>query len=94
MPARRATSYVCYALSIALVGCLASATYDVVVESYGAGPPYYGRTTNMDKWTNPVPGLLAIDLPGLGVAGGLLYLGLRLWRSCGRPNRRTGASGS
>jgi hypothetical protein len=35
----------------------------------------------MDKWTNPVPGLLAIDLPGLVIAGGLVYFGLRQRRS-------------
>lgn len=81
MRAKRAISYGCFALSIALIGWLAWITYDVVVESYGPGPPYYGRTTNMDKWTNPVPGLLAIDLPGLGIAIGLVYVGLHLWRS-------------
>ena len=77
MRAKQVISYGCFALSIALLGCLAWITYDVVVESYGPGPPYYGRTTNMDKWTDPVPGLLAIDLPGLGIAGGLVYFGLR-----------------
>jgi hypothetical protein len=24
-------------------------------EAYGSGAPYYGRTTNMDKWSNPWP---------------------------------------
>ena len=88
MPARQSISYACFALAIAIVGYLAWATFDVVAESYGSGPPYYGRTTNMDKWTSPVPGLLAIDLPGLGIAGGLIYLGLHLRR------RSTGASRS
>jgi hypothetical protein len=23
------------------------------IEYYGDGPPYYGRSVNMDKWTNP-----------------------------------------
>jgi hypothetical protein len=78
MTAMRPISSACFALALALVGYLAWATFDVVAESYGSGPPYYGRTTNMDKWTSPVPGLLAIDLPGLGIAGGLIYLGLRL----------------
>ena len=88
MTAMRPTSYACFVLALALVGYLAWATFDVVAESYGSGPPYYGRTTNMDKWTSPVPGLLAIDLPGLGIAGGLIYLGLRL------RSRFTGASSS
>ena len=86
MTATRPSSYACFALALALVGYLAWATFDVVAESYGSGPPYYGRTTNMDKWTSPVPGLLAIDLPGLGIAGGLIYLGRRLrTRSAGAP---------
>jgi hypothetical protein len=35
--------------------------YTHLVEAFGNGPPYYGRTMNMDKWTNPVPILLVID---------------------------------
>ncbi|MBY4833314.1 hypothetical protein [Burkholderia dolosa] len=30
-------------------------------DAYGDGPPYYARTTNMDKWTNPLPTLEIID---------------------------------
>ncbi|WP_175664265.1 hypothetical protein ACN9MG_25260 [Burkholderia ambifaria] len=30
-------------------------------EAYGDGPPYYSRTTNMDKWTSPLPFLGVID---------------------------------
>ncbi|KVM70312.1 hypothetical protein WJ59_00600 [Burkholderia gladioli] len=30
-------------------------------EAYGDGPPYYGRTTNMDKWESPLPMLLPVD---------------------------------
>ncbi|WP_175922586.1 hypothetical protein [Burkholderia latens] len=30
-------------------------------EAYGDGPPYYARTTNMDKWTNPLPLLGMVD---------------------------------
>jgi hypothetical protein len=76
----RLISYACFAAAIALIAVLAWASYGIIVESYGPGPPYYGRTTNMDKWTNPVPGLLTIDLPGLALAAGLAYVGLRLRR--------------
>lgn len=31
---------------------------DSIVGAYGDGPPYYGRTTNMDKWESPVPALI------------------------------------
>lgn len=30
-------------------------------EAFGSGPPYYSQTTNMDKWTNPIPILLIVD---------------------------------
>ncbi|RKP50746.1 hypothetical protein [Trinickia fusca] len=32
-----------------------------LIEAYGSGAPYYSRTTNMDKWTNPLPILGAVD---------------------------------
>ena len=85
MPMKRLMSYACFAASITLIAVLAWASYGVILESYGSGPPYYGRTTNMDKWTNPVPGLLAIGLPGLVLAGGLAYLALRLRSRAKRP---------
>ena len=28
---------------------------DSLAEAYGAGPPHYGGTTNMDKWSSPWP---------------------------------------
>ena len=36
-------------------------SYDSLNDAFGSGPPYYSRTTNMDKWSNPVPGLLMLD---------------------------------
>ncbi|MFM0592295.1 hypothetical protein [Paraburkholderia dilworthii] len=35
-------------------------------EAYGGGPPHYSMTTNMDKWTNP--------LPTLGIINGITLL--------------------
>ncbi len=29
--------------------------YLALNEAYGAGPPYYAMTTNMDKWSSPWP---------------------------------------
>jgi hypothetical protein len=92
MATKRLLSYACLAAAIALIALLAWINYEVIAESYGSGPPYYGRTTNMDKWTNPMPGLAAIDLPGLVVAGGLGYLGLRLRRRLDRHGPSAGAS--
>jgi hypothetical protein len=68
-------------LGTALPGCtlLAAAwfNYAVLTEAFGSGPPYYGRTTNMDKWTNPVPAIVAVDLVAVVAA-------LLLWRFAGR----------
>nr|WP_309690726.1 hypothetical protein [Armatimonas sp.] len=33
-------------------------------ESYGSGPPYFSRTVNMDKWSDPTPQLLYFSIPG------------------------------
>lgn len=47
--------------ALAFFGFVAWLNYDALSEAYGSGPPYYSRTTNMDKWHNPLPGLIAID---------------------------------
>lgn len=40
---------------------------DLLNEAYGAGPPYYGRTANMDKWTSPWPVVLVVNAVALAV---------------------------
>ncbi|WP_042339225.1 hypothetical protein [Paraburkholderia ferrariae] len=32
-----------------------------LLEAYGSGEPYYSRTTNIDKWSNPLPVLAVVD---------------------------------
>lgn len=61
-------------LGILLLGLILYINVTTLWESYGNVPPYYGRSTNMDKWSNPWPGLVIID--ALAV---LLYLGIRRW---------------
>ena len=39
---------------------------DLLAEAYGEGPPYYGRTTNMDKWSDPWPVVLMMSAIALG----------------------------
>jgi hypothetical protein len=63
-----------------IVAVVALFVYTNVTEYFGDGPPYYGRTTNMDKWENPVPLLLALGIPGLVVGVGCWWLGSRLTR--------------
>ncbi|MDR5765172.1 MULTISPECIES: hypothetical protein [unclassified Caballeronia] len=43
-------------------------------EAYGDGPPYYARTTNMDKWTDPLPALVAVDAIAVVQIAAILYL--------------------
>lgn len=54
----RTTGLLCALAFLGFVGWL---NYDALCEAYGSGPPYYSRTTNMDKWNNPLPGLVPID---------------------------------
>jgi hypothetical protein len=54
-----------------------SLNVDVYQELYSAGPPYFGRTENMDKWANPMPWLIPVD--GLFVAL-LSWIGWHLGR--------------
>jgi hypothetical protein len=41
--------------------------YINLTEAYGSGPPYYNRTTNMDKWSSPIPFLIVVNLIALGI---------------------------
>ena len=36
--------------------------YHNLLGAFGNVPPYYGKSTNMDKWTNPVPYLIAMNV--------------------------------
>jgi multisubunit Na+/H+ antiporter MnhC subunit len=48
-------------VALGLVGLAAYINVQSLVEAYGSGPPYFGRTTNMDKWSSPLPALLMLD---------------------------------
>lgn len=62
---------------MALLGTALWLNVNVLTETYGAGPPYFGRTTNMDKWSSPWPWLGPVD-----VVAALAILGIM------RPRRR------
>ena len=44
-----------------------------LTEAFGSGPPYYDRTTNMDKWSNPLPVLAAVDALGVFAIAAVFY---------------------
>jgi len=48
-------------IALGFLGFVAWLSYDSLSEAFGSGPPYYSRTTNMDKWHNPIPGLVMLD---------------------------------
>lgn len=54
--------------------------YEALTEAYGSGPPYYSRSTNMDKWRDPLPELIVADILVSLAAGGLLWAGRRRLR--------------
>ena len=60
-------------LMIVIVVALTVRDYTILMDAYGSGPPYYGRTTNMDKWTNPWPQLMVINVLGIAVLGFLAH---------------------
>jgi hypothetical protein len=60
------------ALIATTVAVCAWASTRVWDEAYGAGPPYYGRTTNMDKWEDPRSQLLWLNGSGLMLVAALL----------------------
>lgn len=41
--------------------------FNILTEAYGTGPPYYSRTTNMDKWASPLTYLILLDVVVLGL---------------------------
>jgi multisubunit Na+/H+ antiporter MnhC subunit len=53
--------------SIAILVVTIWINYISLAEAYGNGPPYYSRTTNMDKWSNPIPFLIVVDIIAIGI---------------------------
>lgn len=60
-------------VALLLLGAIVWVSYASLSEAYGAGPPFYSRTTNMDKWEDPLPIVVGLDA-GAIVAVALLFL--------------------
>lgn len=70
MPINRTARVFLYG-AVLLVLAVTVAVFNVISlnEAYGGGPPYYSRTTNMDKWSSPLPVLVVVDvIAGLMIA--------------------------
>ncbi|MFC1642580.1 hypothetical protein ACFL5O_07825 [Myxococcota bacterium] len=61
---------------VVVLAC-AWASCRICEESYGPGPPYYGLTTNMDKWKDPTQQLIRINAIGLALVAAVAW---GLWR--------------
>lgn len=68
-------------LSVTVFCLTAYVNYDNISGAFGSGPPHYDRTTNMDKWQNPMPYLVGLNLVALAVILVLSRWALKLWRS-------------
>jgi len=60
---RRRFQYPHFYLLAIWLGLLLLFIFDLLnlSEFYGSGPPYYSRTTNMDKWIDPLPSLIKVN---------------------------------
>ncbi|MGL4094323.1 hypothetical protein [Agrobacterium cavarae] len=59
---KTATRIVRTILILALLIAVIWLNATTLMDAYGPGPPYFGRTSNMDKWTNPLHWLLPLDV--------------------------------
>ena len=69
-----------FAAAALVLVAAAFVSYEALTEAYGAGPPYYSRTTNMDKWRDPLAEVLVGDLVASAVSGLLVWAGIRKLR--------------
>lgn len=58
-------------LLVAIAGVVALNGFNLV-EAYGSGAPHYSRTTNMDKWSDPLPALYLTDSVTVALAVGYI----------------------
>lgn len=58
-------------LFVAIAGVVALNGFNLV-EAYASGAPYYSRTTNMDKWSDPLPALYLTDSVTVALAVGYI----------------------
>ncbi len=66
-------------LSVSVIIIAAMMIIPALLEAYGSGPPYYRRTTNMDKWQSPIPTAVIIGF-------GSVLFSILFWRLSTRKN--------
>ncbi|HET7538538.1 MAG TPA: hypothetical protein VFK05_01655 [Polyangiaceae bacterium] len=84
---RRSFVLLAAAFAFVVLAVCALRTHATYLEYYGDGPPYYGRTTNMDKWESPMFDLALSNALGLSLIALAFYLALYAAR------RRAGSKG-
>lgn len=63
-----------FAFPIGILGLASFWISLLVQDAYGDGPPFYGCTTNMDKWESPMPMVLIIATVAIVMAGASFWL--------------------
>ena len=58
-------------------------SWELLVQAYGDGPPYFGRTENMDKWDDPWGPILFVAL----IAASVVTMSWTAWRALDRRAR-------
>ncbi len=61
-------------LSLGVVAACSVFTIGMTTEYYGAGPPYRGRTTNMDKWSSPLLPIVIVNTGGIAAIAATLLV--------------------
>ena len=77
MSTRRFAQFACSVALLVLVAFVVYINVDGLTEAFGSVPPHYSRTTNMDKWTDPLPVLFLLDTISLAAVAGYLWWALR-----------------
>ncbi len=65
---------IAWLLILGVVAACSVFTIGMTTEHYGAGPPYYGRTTNMDKWSSPVLPIVLVNTGGIAAIAATLLV--------------------
>jgi hypothetical protein len=67
---KRVVAYFVAIAGLVLLAAVILVNIVSISDAFGDGPPYFGRTTNMDKWRNPLPILAAVD----GIAAIVVFI--------------------
>lgn len=74
---RRIFAYLMASCAVLVLVAATFVSYEALTEAYGSGPPYYSRSTNMDKWYDPLPEVVIGDLLASMLAAAFVWASIR-----------------